>query len=83
MPLIFAAAVPVAPPVTPPVTTGAAHVYVVPAGTTPLIPSAGSFVKVPSLHTDAVISVIAGIGLTVTITVNDAPVQLPDNGVTV
>lgn len=79
---MLAAAVPAAPPVIRPVTAGAAHVYVVPAGTTPFIPSAGTFVKVPSLHTTAVMSVTAGIGLTVTVTVNDVPVQVPVVGVT-
>ncbi len=66
-----------APPVMPPVTTGAAQVYVVPAGTTPFVPSEGVTVKPVPVHTDSVIAVTAGLGLTVTVTVNVAPVQLP------
>ena len=80
---MFAWLVPGAPPVIPPVTTGAAQLYVVPAGTMPLIPFAGVEVKVASLQITFVIGVIAGTGLTVTITVKVAPVHIPDNGVTV
>jgi hypothetical protein len=83
VPLMFAAAVPAAPPVIPPVTEGAAQVYVVVPGTMPLTPSAGAAMKLPALHIVAVIFVTAGFGLTVTVTVNVAPVQLPDFGVTV
>lgn len=75
--------VPPAPPVIPPVTEGAAHVYVVFAGTRPLVTSAGVSVKVPPLQIVVLMLVTAGIGLTVTITVNVEPVQLPDFGVTV
>jgi uncharacterized membrane protein len=82
-PLIFAALVPAAPPRRPPDTAGAAHVYVVAAGTIPSVPSTGIAVKLPVLHTVAVIGVIAGFGSTVIVTVNVAPVQLPDFGVTV
>jgi len=75
--------VPAIPPVTPPVTTAAPHEYVVPAGTTPLVIFIGVEVNVPPLHIVAVMSVTEGIGLTVTVTVNVAPVQLPAVGVTV
>jgi hypothetical protein len=76
-----------APPVMPPDTAGAAHEYVVPAGTTPFVPSAGLTVKPTPVQTADVIAVIAGLGLTVTVTVKDVPVQLPNatevTGVTV
>jgi hypothetical protein len=83
VPDMFAWLVPVAPPVMPPVTTGNPQVYKVPAGTMPLVPLTGVTVKGVPLHPDAVIFVIAGPGFTVTVTVNVAPVQPPDKGVTV
>ena len=67
-----------APPVIPPVTTGASQLYVVPAGTTPLVPSAGATAKFPPLQIIAVIALIAGLGLTVIIRVNGVPAQLPN-----
>ena len=74
---------PATPPVSPPVTVGALQLYVVPAGTTPFVPFAGVAVNAVPLHTVAVIAFIDGFGLTVTVTVNVLPVQLPDVGVTV
>ena len=74
---------PATPPVIPPVTVGALQVYVVPAGTTPFVPSTGVAVNEMPLHTAAVIAVIEGFGLTVTVTVNVLPAQPPDVGVTV
>ena len=41
------------------------------------MPFAGVSVKVPPLQIVAVIAVIAGTGLTVTVTVNGAPTQPP------
>ena len=80
---MLAAAVPIAPPVNPPVTTGTGQVYVVPAGTIPLVPFAGVAVKLPALQIAAgVILVIADFGFTVTVTVKVGPAQVPD-GVTV
>ena len=73
---------PVAPPVIPPVTVGRGHEYVVPIGTNPLVVFVGDTVKPAPLHAEAVIVVIAGVGLTVKVTVNVLPVQLPANGVT-
>lgn len=55
----------------------------VPAGTTPLVTFAGVAVNASPLQIVAVITVIEGFGLTVTVTVNVGPVQLPDVGVTV
>ena len=55
----------------------------VPAGTIPLVPLAGVRVKVPPLQIIAVIAVTAGFGSTVIVTLNVAPVQLPEEGVTV
>jgi hypothetical protein len=42
-----------------------------------LVPFAGVIVKVPPLQIIVVIGVTAGTGLTVTVTVNGAPGQLP------
>ena len=47
------------------------------------MPSTGVVVKVPPLHITAVRFEIVAFGLTVTVTVNGVPVQLPDVGVTV
>ena len=52
-------------------------------GTDPFTPLVGDEVKVPALQIDAVISVIAGTGLTVTVTVKVEPEQPPADGVTV
>lgn len=54
-----------------------------PAGIIPSVPSAGFIVKLLALHIAVVRSWIAGIGLTVTVTLNVAPIQVPDVGVTV
>ena len=80
---MLVAPLPEAPPVIPPVTDGALQLYVVPAGTTPLVPFIGVTVNATPLHTVAVIAVIEGCGVTVTVTVNVLPAQLPDVGVTV
>jgi len=78
-----AADVPAAPPVIPPVTAGAAHVYVVPAGTMPSVRLTGAMVKLPPLQMVTVWLFTAGFGFTVIVTVNVVPVQLPVAGVTV
>ena len=83
MPVILASPVPGPPPVIPPVTEGADQVYVVFAGTRPLVTSTGVSVNVPPLQIVVLMLVTAGIGLTVTVIVNVAPVQLPETGVTV
>ena len=70
-----------APPVKP-VPVGSSHVYNVPAGTMPFIPSTGVTSNATPLQVVAVISVGVAIGLIVTVTLNTAPVQFPDNGVT-
>ena len=54
-----------------------------PDGTTPLVPLAGVDVNPTALQAVLVMLVIAGVGLTVTVTVKVAPVQLPESGVTV
>src|SRR5664280_69217 len=66
VPLILAAAAPAAPPVIAPVTAGAAQLYVVPAGTVPLVISTGVTVNPTVLHVVLVMFVIADVGLTVT-----------------
>src|SRR5512133_2945459 len=75
-------AVPAAPPVKP-APAGTGQVYVVPAGTTPSVPSAGVRLNEPPLQIVAVSGLIAGAGLMVTVTVNVLPVQVPVCGVTV
>ena len=80
---MIAAFVPVTPPVIPPVTAGADQLYNVPEGTIPFIPSVGVTVNVTPLQVTPVIAAIDTLGFTVTVTVNVAPVQLPDNGVTI
>jgi hypothetical protein len=71
-----------APPVTVPVNPGSSHVYLVAIGTIPLAPLFGVTTNGTPLHVTVVIAVTSGVGFNVTITVNAAPVQLPDNGVT-
>jgi hypothetical protein len=83
VPVNIVAPLPVVPPVNPPVTLGALQLYVVPAGTIPLLPLVGVALNKTPLHPTAVIALITALGLTVTVTANVAPVQLPDNGVTV
>ena len=62
------------------------HEYVVPDGTIPFVTSAGVTVKSLPPQAAAVMALTIGVGFTVTVTVNDAPTQLPevpDVGVTV
>ena len=82
MPLMFVSPLPAAVPVIP-ATDGAAQLKVIPAGTMPSVPLTGLTVKVAALQMVAVWPLTSGTGLTVTVTVNVLPVQLPDNGVTV
>ena len=81
-PLILLAPVADAPPVIPPVIAGTDQLYVVPAGTIPLVKFVGVAVKATPLHVIAVIGVITAVGFTVTVTENTTPVQLPLVGVT-
>ena len=67
----------------PPVTVGAAQEYKVPEGTIPLIPSVGEILNEAPLQPVPVIALITATGLTVTTSVNDAPAQMPEVGVTV
>ncbi len=83
MPLIFTALVPDAPPVIPPVIVGVDQLYKVPAGTMPFVPFVGVAVKSTPLQATVVMAVITAAGFTFTVTVNVAPVQLPDTGVTI
>ncbi len=73
----------IAPPVSPPVITGRPQLYVVPAGTIPLVVFTGVTVKPVPPQLEAIISLIAGVGLIVTVTSKSAPVQVPEVGVTV
>ena len=83
LPLIPAADEPVAPPVIPPVTIGNDQLYVVPAGTIPLVPFTGVVENATPLQLTAVIAVTDATGLIVTVIENALPVQLPDTGVTI
>src|SRR5664280_2293089 len=67
------APLPATPPVRPPVTTGTPQVYVIAAGTTPLVTVTGVTEKAAPLHAVPVIAVIAGMGLTVTVLVIRVP----------
>jgi hypothetical protein len=80
---MLVAFVPDAPPVIPPVTVGDNQLYVVPEGTTPFVPFTGVELKDVPLHAVLVSAGIEGAGLTVTVTVNGEPAQVPDVGVTV
>ena len=62
------------PPVKLPVIDGADQLYVVPAGTIPLVTLVGVTVKVTPLQVIVLIAVIAGVGLIVTVTLNTKPV---------
>ena len=81
-PLIVLTPVADAPPVIPPVIAGTDQLYVVPAGTIPLVKLVGVAVKATPLHAVAVIALMTALGFTVTVTANTAPVQLPVTGVT-
>ena len=83
MPVSVDALLPDAPPVMPPVTPGTPQLYVVPDGITPLVPFVGVTLKNTPLQVVVLIGVILAYGLILTVTVNVAPVQVPDNGVTV
>jgi hypothetical protein len=71
-----------APPVTVPVNPGSSHVYLVAIGTIPFVTLVGVTTNATPLQVTVVIAVTSGVGFNVTITVNAAPVQLPDRGVT-
>ena len=81
VPLILPALVPDNPPVKP-VPVGTDQLYVVPAGTMPLVPLDGVVLNTVPVHTVVLILVIAATGFIFTVTVNDAPAQLPDTGLT-
>ena len=78
-----AALVALIPPVTPPVTVGTAQLNSVPAGILPLMILAGVRLKEVPVQITAVIALITAVGLTVTVTVNGVPLQIPDSGVTI
>jgi len=82
VPNIVAWLVPAAPPVIPPVTTGAAHVYLVPAGTIS-VPFTGDTEKATAVHVVAVLLAITGFVRTVTTRSNVVPLHVPVRGVTV
>jgi hypothetical protein len=83
VPLILVCVNAPAPPVIPPVISGADQLYVVPAGTIPLVRLVGVAVNNIPSHTTLVIALIAAIGLTVKVNWNDAPAQPLVIGVTV
>jgi len=73
---------PEAPPVNDDVATGSLQLYLLPTGTIPLELFTGDAVNGAPLQVTLLISLTSGVGLSVTITVNVAPEQLPDVGVT-
>ena len=79
----LATLLPPLPLVMPPVTDGALQLYNVPAGTIPFTPLIGVILKNTPLQVVPVIALITADGFTVMVIANAAPVQLPDNGVTV
>ena len=81
VPLILPALVPDNPPVKP-VPVGVDQLYVVPAGTMPLVPLDGVVLNTVPVHTVVLIAVILACGFIVTVTLNTAPVTPFDNGVT-
>ena len=83
VPDIKAVLVALMPPVTPPVTVGTAQLNSVPAGILPLMILAGVRLKEVPVQITAVIALITAVGLTVTVTVNGVPLQIPDSGVTI
>jgi hypothetical protein len=78
---MLAALLPEAVPVIP-ATTGADQEYVVEAGTIPLVVFTGVAVNEFPLQMVELIAVTAGVGLTVTVTLNAVPPQDPEVGVT-
>ena len=81
VPLILPALVPDNPPVKP-VPAGVDQLYVVPAGTVPIVPFTGVVLNIAPEHTVVLIAVILACGFIVTVTLNTAPVTPFDNGVT-
>jgi hypothetical protein len=72
-----------APPVTVPVNVGTLQLYKLLIGTIPLVWFVGVTTNGTPLHVTVVIAFTSGVGFSVTITVNAAPTQLPDFGITV
>jgi len=81
LPVTFTEPVPVAPPVSPPVTPGTDQLYVVPAGTIPLVIFVGVTVNDTPLHVTVLIAVITAVAFRFTVKENTAPKQLPVTGV--
>lgn len=73
---------PEVPPLKPADIVGTDQLYCVFAGTTPLVPFTGLTVNVPLPHIELVMVVMAGFGVTLTVTKNKLPEQLPNEGVT-
>jgi hypothetical protein len=71
-----------APPVIVPDTDGGSQLYTIFPGTIPFVSFVGVTTNVMPLHTVVLIATTSGVGFTNTVTVNIAPVQLPDFGVT-
>jgi hypothetical protein len=82
VPLMLGALVPDVIPETPLWGGGAGQLYVVPGGTISG-PFSGVITKACPLQIDIVLFAMTGAGITVTVTVNEEPVQEPDAGVTV
>ena len=83
VPEMKAALVALVAPVSPPVTAGTDQLYSVPAGIIPLVLLVGVTAKEAPVQIEAVIGLITAEGLTVTVTVNAAPLQEAEAGVTI
>jgi hypothetical protein len=70
------------PPVIVPEYVGTVQLYTTSCGTMPFVIFVGVTVNVIPLHVIVLIGTTSGVGFTNTVTVNIAPVQLPDLGVT-
>ena len=81
VPLTFSWPLAPEPPLNPAVTPGDDQLYVVPAGTIPLLTSVGVTVKADPLHVTVLIAVTVALGLRLTVTLNTEPKQLPVTGV--
>ena len=70
------------PPVNPPETDGADQLYSVLSGTIPFVIFVGLTLNIIPLQIFVAIAVISATGLMVAVTVNVAPIQVPETGVT-
>ena len=80
--MIVGLSVAATPPVIVPEYVGTPQLYTASCGTMPFVLSVGVTVNVVPLQITALIGLTSGVGFTNTVTVNIAPSQLPDFGIT-